>query len=84
MRVLESISKTSSLFNFLEMREKFTEITRNFLSGLGTVVIVPSYSNRHEFVSPAMMMRRLLPYVRPCGKCVADTDSFSTRGGQRR
>jgi hypothetical protein len=59
-RVLESISKTSSLFNFLEVREKFTEITRNFSSVLGTVVIVPSYSRRHEFVSPAMMMRRCL------------------------
>lgn len=74
----------SSLFNFLEMRGKFTEITLNFSSVLGTVVIVPSYSKRHEFVSPAMMMRRCLhPYVRPCGKCVADRGSFSTRGGQR-
>jgi hypothetical protein len=76
-RVLESISKTSSLFYFLEMRGKFTEITRNFSSVLGTVVIVPSYSKIHEFVSPAMMMRRcLLPYMRPRWECVADTGSF--------
>jgi len=66
------------------MSLKFTEITRNFSSVLGTVVIVPSYSKRHEFVPPAMMMRRcLLPYVRPCGKYVADKGSFSTRGVQR-
>jgi len=67
------------------MSLKFTEIMRNFSSVLGTVVIVPSYNKRHEFVTPPMMMRRcLLPYVRPCGKCVAHKVSFSARGVERR
>ena len=67
------------------MRGKFTKTTRNLLSVLGTMVIVLHYSKWCEFVSPVMMMRRcILPYMRPCGECLAETGSFSTSGGQRR